>query len=181
MIHYSLPPSLSRSPNNQTRLDSVIPCKTSRQSNASCNKCINSNVIRFSCPILFHFRTYRGLLCVLFQMSSYSPMHILSTLILSSLFYFCIDFVAAICYYPDRSIAHDVPCSDSEDESNCCGPGYACLSNKVCRQAHQDSDGKVLKYTYGRGSCTDIEWRSSACPSICILGSSRKSSLFKRQ
>ncbi len=83
--------------------------------------------------------------------------------------------VAALCYYPNGNLSpQDVPCSDAELESNCCGPGYACLSNKICRQAHQDLIEAYLPCTYGRGNCTDRSWPSSASPVYCILGSSRK-------
>lgn len=130
-------------------------------------------------PILFYFTQNVNFFCIFLLMRSYSPGPVLVSLIPFSLFCCCVDFVAAICYYPDRSLSpQDVPCSDSEGESNCCGPGYACLSNKVCRQAHRDDNGNIIKYTYGRGSCTDRNWRSSACPSFCILGLSGKSPLF---
>lgn len=97
--------------------------------------------------------------------------------------FFLSTFVTAICYYPDQSMTfQDVPCSDEGEHSNCCGPGYACLSNKVCRQSHEDADGAPLPFTYGRGSCTDRTWRSSACPSFCLIGQSRKhSSMFAAQ
>lgn len=111
-------------------------------------------------------------------MRAYSSWSLLTTLTLSSLFCFCIDLVAAICYFPDGSLTpQDVPClSDSQRQSNCCGPGYACLSNKICR-LERSADEIAVKYTYRRGSCTDKIWRSSACPSFCILGSTRKSPL----
>lgn len=111
-------------------------------------------------------------------LTSYSPRSYFIILNFSYLFCVCIDSVAAICYYPDESVSfQDVPCSDSDIDSNCCGPGYECLSNKICSLAHRDGAGGFLDYNYGRGSCTDQKWRSSACPSLCILYSGNKSLL----
>lgn len=94
---------------------------------------------------------------------------------LQVLVYLIIEAVAATCFYPNHDVANnDMPCDSSKTDSNCCGPGYACLSNKVCRQAHQDSSGAFMPYTYGRGSCTDRTWTSSSCPQFCIIGSSRR-------
>lgn len=90
---------------------------------------------------------------------------------------FLSTFATAICYYPNQKIADDVPCSDSGEHISCCGKGYACLSNKVCRMSHQDANGAPLPYTYGRGSCTDQDWRSQACPNFCLNGKSRKHTL----
>lgn len=74
----------------------------------------------------------------------------------------------AICYYPDGSAAsQDTPCNDETAESACCGQGYACLSNGVCK-ATGDELQKPGASTYVRGSCTDSNWRSSYCPSFCV-------------
>ena len=80
--------------------------------------------------------------------------------------------IGAICYYPDgTSISpQDVPCSDDGGDSTCCGPGYACLSNKICMAtsatANDEHGNPPSKYV--RGSCTDKTWRSSACPAFCL-------------
>ena len=69
------------------------------------------------------------------------------------------------CYFPDGSVdSSSTPCDTSSDNSACCGPGNACLSNGYC-------------FTYvdtmlglGRQSCTDKTWQSDACPSNCNDG-----------
>ncbi|KAK4065545.1 hypothetical protein Trihar35433_7665 [Trichoderma harzianum] len=73
----------------------------------------------------------------------------------------------ALCYYPDGTPAPgDVPCTDSTDNSVCCGTGYACLSNGIC-QATGDELQKPGASEFVRGSCTDKTFRSSSCPSFC--------------
>lgn len=72
----------------------------------------------------------------------------------------------AECYYPDGSVASDhVPCFYGTN-SVCCGQGYACLTNKIC-QATGEKLEKDGANEYVRGSCTDPEWSSRACPSFC--------------
>ncbi|KAI5464245.1 hypothetical protein BGZ63DRAFT_401211 [Mariannaea sp. PMI_226] len=76
--------------------------------------------------------------------------------------------VSAACYYPNGKLApNDVPCRDDISNSVCCGQGYACLSNGIC-QATGDELQKEHATEYVRGSCTDRNWRSSACPLFCI-------------
>lgn len=73
----------------------------------------------------------------------------------------------AICYFPDGSVAADTPCQDGTDPSVCCGSGYACLANGICKATGkelQKSDATI----FVRGSCTDKTWRSSKCPLFCI-------------
>jgi hypothetical protein len=73
----------------------------------------------------------------------------------------------ALCYYPDGTPAPgDVPCTDSTENSVCCGTGYACLSNGIC-QATGDELQKPGASEFVRGSCTDKSFRSSSCPSFC--------------
>ena len=83
--------------------------------------------------------------------------------------FLCLPLCEAICYYPDgETIApQDVPCQNGPGDSVCCGPGYACLSNGLCMGNNATHDGHSL-VPYGRGSCTDKRWRSSACPAFCI-------------
>ena len=76
---------------------------------------------------------------------------------------------SAICYYPDGvSVApQDVPCNGGSSNSVCCGPGYACLSNKICKRNNETLDN-LSSQTYVRGSCTDKKWLSAGCPSFCL-------------
>ncbi len=87
------------------------------------------------------------------------------------LFVLCVAFisaVSAICYYPDASTApQDTPCLNSAGDTFCCGEGYVCLSNRICKSVAATNDPNSQS-TYVRGSCTDPTWRSSACPSFCI-------------
>jgi hypothetical protein len=102
-------------------------------------------------------------------MSQYSYF---SRLALSNLFIFfsftLFSFTYAICYFPDGiTVANnDVPCQDT-DESVCCGPGYACLSNKIC-QWTKAVVGDKPPTPYFRGSCTDPTFRSENCPLFCL-------------
>lgn len=84
-------------------------------------------------------------------------------------FFAFLPAISAICYYPDGSTSpQDVPCSDTIGPSNCCGPEYECLSNKICRKTHTNPDNSFANFTYGRGACTDQTWRASQCPSFCL-------------
>jgi hypothetical protein len=89
----------------------------------------------------------------------------------TALYLFSLSFfwpsIFAICYYPNGDLAvNDVPCSSSGGNSTCCGFGYTCLSNKICKRSNfvngNDTD------TYVRGSCTDKTFASSSCPSFCL-------------
>ena len=75
---------------------------------------------------------------------------------------------AAICYYPNGDASpQDVPCRDDTDDSTCCGPGYACLTNNICMATGLERQiPNAAKYD--RGSCTDKSWRSSQCPNFCV-------------
>jgi hypothetical protein len=62
----------------------------------------------------------------------------------------------AACYYPNGRLApNDVPCQDDTAHTTCCGLGYACLSNGICKVT-SESLGKL------RGSCTDQSWGARA-------------------
>lgn len=72
------------------------------------------------------------------------------------------------CYFPNGNWApNDRVCGELEGSVGffCCGEGYACLSNKLCRPPspprplHSD-----WKNPYVRGSCTDRNWASLNCP-----------------
>ena len=66
-----------------------------------------------------------------------------------------LPFCAGICYYPDQeTIApQDVPCRGG--------------SNGLCMRNNDTLDVNSAD-EYVRGSCTDKNWRSAACPSFCI-------------
>jgi hypothetical protein len=73
----------------------------------------------------------------------------------------------APCYWPDGSIAKtNVPCSSAPNAS-CCGSNNICLSNNLCL------DVFVQPYVLSRGGCTDPNWESDQCASVC-----RRSYLF---
>ncbi|KAI2837487.1 hypothetical protein CBS11350_8691 [Aspergillus niger] len=67
----------------------------------------------------------------------------------------------ATCYFPDGSIAsNNVPCS-SDTYSACCGKSDVCLSNNLCMDTGEQP------YVLSRGACTDPNWESDNCPSVC--------------
>ncbi|KAF8852028.1 hypothetical protein BDZ45DRAFT_750030 [Acephala macrosclerotiorum] len=82
------------------------------------------------------------------------------------------------CYYPDGSIASsDSPCNSTAsatDASLCCPAGWACLSNSVCMSTPESTGYNPQAPAYGRGSCTDQSWGSSACPYFCDQGNDAK-------
>ena len=72
--------------------------------------------------------------------------------------------ISAICYYPDGSTApEDPPCALDRQDVFCCGPGYVCLSNRLCMSIPSTKDPGSSD-TYVRGSCTDQKWNSPNCP-----------------
>ncbi|KAK6844144.1 hypothetical protein PG995_014254 [Apiospora arundinis] len=79
-----------------------------------------------------------------------------------------LSHASAICYFPDGSVsAQDTPCDDASAEATCCGQGYVCLSNHICK-ASGDEIQRPGASLYVRGSCTDKLWRSSSCPNFCV-------------
>jgi hypothetical protein len=75
--------------------------------------------------------------------------------------------IRASCYFPDGGQASlDVPCDASATESFCCFSAQACLSNKLCY------DPTTLQYA--RGTCTDPNWESAACPKFCLDGTQQR-------
>ncbi|KAH9825589.1 btb poz domain protein, partial [Teratosphaeria destructans] len=63
------------------------------------------------------------------------------------------------CYYPNGALStSDAACS-SDGDSACCPLNWDCLSNGLCYNPSQDF--------YGRYTCTDQTWQSSACPQFC--------------
>lgn len=63
------------------------------------------------------------------------------------------------CYYPNGDLSTtDAPCSSAEGAA-CCPLNWQCLDNGLCYLDNQ-------KY-FGRYTCTDKSWQSSACPGYC--------------
>ncbi|OCL09161.1 hypothetical protein AOQ84DRAFT_27995 [Glonium stellatum] len=74
--------------------------------------------------------------------------------------------LAQSCHFPDGTVSGlDVPCNPSALVSACCYSDQACLSNGLCVS---DPLNDTLK-AYHRGTCTDQNWESSACPLFCEL------------
>jgi hypothetical protein len=71
------------------------------------------------------------------------------------------------CYFPDGSESSDIACSTTET-SACCGRGSACLSNGLCMHTKYNGAAEPQGSWYGRGSCTDLSWKSEKCPQYCI-------------
>ena len=77
--------------------------------------------------------------------------------------------VRAVCYYPNGDVsAQDVPCSDGDTASVCCGPGMICLSNRLCKATGNELQSPAVNSAYVRGTCTDKMWKSGGCPNFCI-------------
>lgn len=68
-------------------------------------------------------------------------------------------------FFPDGTLSPDFPCYpndlDSQGASVCCYNNQACLSSSMCVSLWEEPP------TYNRGSCTDRDWNSTACPSFC--------------
>lgn len=80
-------------------------------------------------------------------------------------------FTRSICYFPDGTIPRqDTPCQ-SEGESTCCGAGYACLSNNLCKLTEHVPNPASDQSEWVRGSCTDRSWKSPNCPNFCVTPS----------
>ncbi|KAF2204922.1 hypothetical protein GQ43DRAFT_490844 [Delitschia confertaspora ATCC 74209] len=71
------------------------------------------------------------------------------------------------CYFPDgKTVAsQDVPCNSNGGNSTCCGPGYACMSNNICKVTEYTQNVGTVQWI--RGSCTDQNWNDGNCPSFC--------------
>lgn len=71
------------------------------------------------------------------------------------------------CYFLDHDYAPaNEPCNPSAEESSCCGPGWACLANGLCRST-RESEAKYGEGVYGPPSCTDSQWNSIECFNPC--------------
>ncbi|RAL12170.1 uncharacterized protein BO97DRAFT_314863, partial [Aspergillus homomorphus CBS 101889] len=65
------------------------------------------------------------------------------------------------CYFPSGSLApENVPCSNST-YSACCGKNDICHSNGLCMDVSEQP------YVLSHGACTDADWTSPNCPSVC--------------
>ena len=98
-----------------------------------------------------------------------------SGVVFTSLLYLAITFLrfcTALCYFPDGvHLAHqNVPCNEGSNESTCCPPGYACLSNNICMKTNSTlvPNIGIASSPYVRGSCTDPKWISVDCPGFCL-------------
>ena len=79
-----------------------------------------------------------------------------------------VRFAQALCYFPDgETVAiHDTPCTDGT-HSFCCGQGFACISNGLCKLTEHVVDAGPGQSTFVRGSCSDKSWGSN-CPGFCV-------------
>lgn len=78
---------------------------------------------------------------------------------------------ATLCYFPDGSLADDVPCITGDEWPWCCGYNAACMSNGLCRDTqYSGSPEAIWPYSYIRGSCTSFT--SPACLNMCNASSS---------
>ena len=75
---------------------------------------------------------------------------------------------SADCYFPDgrTKATNDTPCLRT-GPSTCCGKGYACLSNNMCKLTEWTPGHTSTSITYARGSCTDSSWIDNACLLYC--------------
>ena len=84
--------------------------------------------------------------------------------------YFDLGLSQAQCFFPSGEEADDdIPCNPTAADSVCCGPGWTCLSSKIC-EFNQDSSNSDVNNAIGeqwRGSCTDRQWDSGLCPKFC--------------
>lgn len=71
------------------------------------------------------------------------------------------------CYDPFGKLAvDDLPCNPTAVESFCCGAGWSCLTNQLCRDVEGGVEGGV-EGSVARGTCTDKSWSSTECPDYC--------------
>ena len=64
----------------------------------------------------------------------------------------------ATCYYNDGSVVNNNYFCGLPNQDTCCGPGWVCLSNGLCRQSSGTEE-------YAQGSCTDPSFKK--CLSFC--------------
>ena len=99
------------------------------------------------------------------------PSTLTTDIVLTSLLYLVIislPHCTATCYYPDgiHVADQDVPCNEGTSDSVCCDPGYACLSNKVCKKINTPNNNSSAEFV--RASCTDPKWGPANCPVFCM-------------
>jgi hypothetical protein len=69
------------------------------------------------------------------------------------------------CYYPSGGLAPGLPCFPDRPNSQCCGFGWTCLSNGLCKTG--PSNEKNFKSQFYRAGCTDQTWNSTSCAQFC--------------
>ncbi|KAF2665709.1 hypothetical protein BT63DRAFT_459286 [Microthyrium microscopicum] len=69
------------------------------------------------------------------------------------------------CFFPSGVVSFGAPCYDDHETSRCCGFGWSCMSNGLCKTG--PSNEKNFKSQFFRGSCTDQTWGNPACNDIC--------------
>lgn len=78
---------------------------------------------------------------------------------------------ATECYFPDGSLADDVPCITGDEWPWCCSYNSVCMSNGLCRYTdHSGSPDAIWPDLYVQGSCTTFT--SPVCLNMCNAGSS---------
>ena len=86
-----------------------------------------------------------------------------------ALAFLVLNRVSGTCYFPNGNVSpQDVACEASASDSFCCYHDQACLSNGVCMTGVVDGIQQ-----YARGTCTDPNWESGACPKFCLDGKPR--------
>ncbi|KAI4090934.1 MAG: hypothetical protein LQ344_004462 [Seirophora lacunosa] len=92
-------------------------------------------------------------------MTPSTPFHSTRTILLAAFSSIQALVAAQNCYYPNGDLSTtDAPCSSAEGAA-CCPLDWQCLDNGLCYLDNQ-------KY-FGRYTCTDKSWQSSACPGFC--------------
>jgi len=78
------------------------------------------------------------------------------------------NYVAAqTCFHPNGNPdPNSTPCNELAEFSHCCGTLDLCLGNGYCFTSGLSGWGNRLM----RGSCTDPQWQSAACPEYCYDG-----------
>jgi hypothetical protein len=70
------------------------------------------------------------------------------------------------CYFPSGGLTGGAACFPDQENSRCCGYGWTCMSNGLCKVSQANLQN--FKLQYYRGSCTDKTWDSPSCPHVCL-------------
>lgn len=77
------------------------------------------------------------------------------------------NLCAPFCYgTPGKEEKGDLPCNPFADVSTCCGKGWACLGNGLCRSTTIPALNILAGIDF-IGSCTDSSWGSEKCLKSC--------------